>query len=185
MILLTLYATGSTADEVLSLRCSRVNLKRREIVLGAGRSIPIGTDLTVTLANYITSTRHAGKTDVLVFRCADDRKISRNYFGERFRHLVATVGLKRKPDGRVPRLQDLRFTFAVHRLAHWIRQKADLNELLPALSTYMGYSSLTKAEQFLSFVPERFRQDLQKLSPRRGRRRWRDQPELLCYVASL
>jgi hypothetical protein len=64
-------------------------------------------------------------------------------------------------------------------LNHWIKQRADLNELLPALSTYMGYASLTKAEQFLAYAPERFREDLRKLSPASGRRHRRDNPELL------
>jgi hypothetical protein len=57
--------------------------------------------------------------------------------------------------------------------------------MIPALSTYMGYASLMSAEQYLAYVPERFRGVLQKLSPARGRGHWRDNPELMRYLAGL
>ena len=69
-------------------------------------------------------------------------------------------GLSAASSGRPPRLQDFRYTFAVHRLKTWIETGANLSEMLPALSTYMGYASLLKAEEFLAYAPQRFRDDL-------------------------
>ena len=123
--------------------------------------------------------------DALLFRYVDDRIIDRNHLSARFRRLHALAGLRVRAEGGTPRIQDLRYTFAVHRLTQWIREGANLNELLPALSTYMGYASLTKAGQFLAFVPERFRQDLAKLSPYRGRIHWRDEPATIRFLTSL
>jgi integrase len=40
------------------------------------------------------------------------------------------------------RLHDLRHSFAVHSLTAWYRQEADVQRLLPVLSTYLGHSEL-------------------------------------------
>ncbi len=93
--------------------------------------------------------------------------LKRGYFYERFGSCNAIAGVSKRSDGRGARPQDLRFSFAVHRISQCIRRAEDLNRLLPALSTYMGYSSLTKSEQFLAYAPDRFREDLRKLSPAR------------------
>jgi integrase/recombinase XerD len=84
-----------------------------------------------------------------------------------------------------PRMHDLRSTFAVHRITSWIKEKADLNRMLPALAAYMGLSSLVTTEQYLALTPERYRKQLRKLSPQRGYRRWRDDPALMKFLASL
>lgn len=189
-MLATIYATGARLDEVLTVRVSGINLKRRCIafessVSRAGRTLPIGPDLRAILAMYLALAGRRKGEDGSLFRGKKDDYVSRNYINTRFVRLCRMVGLQKKPDGRTPRLLDLRYTFAVHRLTHWIRQGADLNVLLPALSTYMGYASLTAAEKFLSYTPERFKIDLQKLSPAKGRRHWRDDPELMSLLGSL
>jgi hypothetical protein len=99
--------------------------------------------------------------------------------------LCRMAGIPASRDGHVPRLHDLRATFAVHRLTSAIRAGQNLNELIPALSTYLGSSVLTRGEHFLSFIPERFSSDLAKLSSSRPRKHWRDSPELLGYLDSL
>ena len=84
-----------------------------------------------------------------------------------------------------PRMQDLRPTFAVHRLTSWIKQGVDMNRMLPALSAYMGYSGLVAAEKFLALTPERFRRQLRILSPENGRKHWRNDCELMTFLAKL
>jgi integrase/recombinase XerD len=64
-----------------------------------------------------------------------------------------------------PRIQDFRTTFAVHRITAWINAGADLNRLLPALAAYMGRRSLLSGESYLRLTPERFRKQLNSLSP--------------------
>ena len=60
-------------------------------------------------------------------------------------------------------MDDLRTTFAVHRLTTWLRQGADLNRLIPALSAYMGQCGLGSSERYLKLTPERFRTQLNRL----------------------
>jgi hypothetical protein len=75
--------------------------------------------------------------------------------------------------------------WTVHRLTAWFKQGADLNRMLPALSAYLGQVGLGSTERYLSITPERFRKQLVKLSPQRRKRRWRDNPALMKFLAEL
>ena len=189
MILLVLYATGATVKEVVSLRRLNVDLRRRSIEFTGSprhldRRLPIGRDLYRELGSYV---RTHGKIspESLLFRFKSGREIKRYNLWNRFSRLCGMVGIPASRDGQVPRLHDFRATFAVHRLTSAIRAGQDLNELIPALSTYLGSSVLTRAEHFLSFIPERFSSDLAKLSSSKPRKHWRDSPNLLRYLDSL
>ena len=71
--------------------------------------------------------------------------------GTGFRHLLTRTGI-RTPEGRWPRLHDLRHTFAVHALARWYRTGADVHAKLPLLATYMGHVSIVSTAYYLPFV---------------------------------
>ena len=189
LLLLILYATGATVSEILALTWTSVDLRKRVIIVGTSyskpsRSLPIGMDLADLLARQ-RKTGRAHEQDAFVLRCSGGGPVKRKNLEERFERLRVLAGLRRGVDGHAPRLQDFRYTFAVHRLNSWLHHGSDLNRLMPALSTYMGYASLTAAEQFLAFVPNRFKQDLQKLSPAKGRRPWGKDARLMSFLSSL
>ena len=46
---------------------------------------------------------------------------------------------------------------AVHRLTAWYRDGADVQRLLPALSTYLGHANLDGTSIYLSMTPELLR----------------------------
>lgn len=189
LLLLLLYTTGATVQEVLGLRWPSVNLRKKLIVFDKtvskpSRSLPISKSLADVLARNRIEGKITGQSD-FVLRGTDGEPIDKANLKERFVRLRKLAGIRKSVDGRVPRLQDFRFTFAVHRLNSWIRQGDDLNKLIPALSTYMGYSSPTAAERFLAYVPSRFRRDLEKLSPAKGRKPWSKDKELMAFLASL
>jgi integrase/recombinase XerD len=117
----------------------------------------------------------------------DGKALRENALIVAFRKLRQLAGVQRY-DGAIyqPRMHDLRATFAVHRLTSWLRQGGDLNRLIPALSAYMGQSGLGSSERYLKLTPERFRTQLDKLSPQHpGRKRWRDDPFLMKFLGEL
>ncbi len=57
--------------------------------------------------------------------------------------------------------------------------------MLPALSAYMGLTGLMASERYLLLAPERFRKELEELSPTRQRKHWRDDPALMSFLAGL
>jgi len=57
--------------------------------------------------------------------------------------------------------------------------------MLPALSVYMGQVGLASTERYLHMKPERFRKELNRLSPMKPKRHWRDDPALLEFLSTL
>ena len=55
---------------------------------------------------------------------------------------------------RLCRERHKRHTFAVHRLTSWYRQGADVQKLLPQLSTYLGHADLASTQVYLTMTPE-------------------------------
>jgi integrase/recombinase XerD len=190
MFLLLLYATGCSVGELHSLRRGDIDLKRRAICFrtspyAAERRVPINERLRQELAAYIRRPAQALNPDGYAFVDRSGRAVREWLVKDRFRKLLKQVHLEKRSDGRTPRLIDLRFTFAVHRLDQCVREKGDVDRLLPALSTYMGYAVLGASERFLFCVPNRFRDDLRRLSPSRGRRHWRNDAALMKYLQGL
>ena len=58
--------------------------------------------------------------------------------------------------GHGPRVQDLRFTFAVHSLVQMHHKGMDLYYCLPILSQYLGHSSIEATEHYVSLTQEMY-----------------------------
>ena len=73
-----------------------------------------------------------------------------------FLNLLKAAGIRHDGnDGRrAPCLHSLRHAAAVHRLEAWYRQGADVQRLLPALSTWLGHADLNGTQVYLTMTPE-------------------------------
>ena len=191
LLLLLLYATGATVSEALTLRQGDVIPGRNCIRLGSNgrvvrsRIVPVSPELIRRIRERTVNSPRVASLEALLFTNHQGNALNRNNLAGRFRKLLSITAIPRGIEGDTARMQDLRFTFAVHRLDAWIKRGSNMHEMIPALSAYMGYSSLTKAEQFLDFVPERFRPDLEKLSPRSVAPRWSRDAVLMRFLSQL
>jgi integrase len=59
---------------------------------------------------------------------------------------VRTVG------GQVPRIHDMRHSFALQALLRWYRAGVDVQAKLPALATYMGHASALSTQHYLALL---------------------------------
>ena len=192
MVVLFLYATGVLVGEALRLSIDDVDLKDSFITIRGGRfgrerRIPVGRDLRARLRQYLRWRQRGKHETTNLFTYKNGRAIRDRVLGASFKRLRRLAGIQRH-DGAVyqPRMHDLRYTFAVHRLASWLKQRADVNRLLPALAAYIGQVGLGSTERYLALTPERFRKHLVKLSPQRRKgKRWRDDPALMKFLAEL
>jgi integrase/recombinase XerD len=190
--LLTLYATGLRMGEALHLLRREVDVNRGIITIRGGvysrsRTIPIGPDLRTRLRRYQRGLTRVRGDSHFFFVGKDGKALNENALQVAFRKLRRLAGIQRH-DGAIyqPRMHDLRATFAVHRLTSWLRQGADLNRLIPALSAYLGQCGLGSTERYLKLTPERFRDQLVKLSPQHPKRkRWRDDRDLMRFLDGL
>jgi integrase/recombinase XerD len=189
-LILLLYGTGALVGEVVNLRHEDVNLKEGLITIRSAsptrsRQIPIGDDMRDVLQKYLTwrSRRNFQNDRLLVTK--RDFRIPESTAAKNWRRLRESAGMTANGVIYQPRMNDLKYTFAVHRITSWIRNGADLNRMLPALAAYMGQMGLGATERYLQMTPERFCKELSKLSPARRRGHWRDNKDLMTYLANL
>ena len=76
-------------------------------------------------------------------------------FGHAFHTALRATGIdNRKPGCRAACLHSLRHSFATHRLTSWHREGADVQRLLPALSSYLGHGSVAATQVYVSMTPD-------------------------------
>jgi len=163
-LLLLLYGTGMRLGEALGLRIADVDLTQdliriREAKFYKTRLVPIGKDVQQVIANYLSSPNRKNRSDSPLFQSKTRDRIKAAIAERTFKRLRKMCGVRR-PDtfSFQPRIHDLRHTFAVHRVTEWYRQGADVQKLLPALSTYLGHVSLESTQRYLTMTPELLQQ---------------------------
>jgi integrase len=161
-ILLFIYGTGSTVQEVLNLRLADVDLRNglvtlRRVNIGRKRTLPIGHTLHIALRTYLDSRAQRRGESEFVFLDSIGNCLSRATLVYFFQKLCRSTQLCQEHGfSRTPGMHDLRHTFAVHCIDAWLRQGNDLRRMLPVLSGYLGHVSWASTEQYLRLVPERF-----------------------------
>lgn len=157
-LLILLYGAGLRIQEALNLNATDVDLTDgllaiRQTKFGKTRLVPVGSQLRQALAAY--SRGRVAEGDTPFFPSRNGGRIRREPVEDYFRALCQSEGIQRT-DGasRQPRLHDLRHTFAVHRLTSWYRAGADVQNLLPHLSTYLGHVDIQSTQVYLSMTPE-------------------------------
>jgi integrase/recombinase XerD len=150
------------------------------------REIPIGTDLRNVLRMYLAWRSRKRFKSICFFVAKDDLPILNRRASLTFQRLRDIAGVLRHDGGTYqPRMDDFRYTFAVHRTTSRIKHGADLNKMLSALAAYMGQVGLGSTERYLSMTSKRFLNELDKLTPRRREGRWRNDKKLMGFLANL
>ena len=190
-VLLTLYATGASVSEILELYCRDIDLLKGFLIIRShrfsrSRQLPINCELVAILRKYLDLRSANFGTTGYLFLNRFEKPISPALLTKRFQILRQHCGIARSSEASYqPRMRDFQATFAVHRITSWIRSGANLNRMLPALAAYIGNVGLATTERFLALTPERFRKDLDKLSPRRASRHWRDNRKVMEFLDQL
>lgn len=162
-ILLLLYGAGLRVSEALALTLDDVDLAGavitvRDTKFHKTRIVPLGPELNRAMAQYAarrTEAGHCQSGSAPFFVLRRGASVQRKLVEWRFRRLREYADVKRVDGARYqPRLHDLRHSFAVHRLVSWYQQGADVQKLLPLLSTYLGHARITDTQVYLTMTPE-------------------------------
>jgi site-specific recombinase XerD len=166
-LLLLLYGAGLRFSEATGLTLADVDLAENVLTIRAtkfykNRLVPIGPRLATVLDAYLHRSRREGLSrDETAFLLSnrDGTRLASSTVQAAFDALRRIAGVHGTAGGRlIPRLHDLRHSFAVHTLTAWYRQGADVQRLLPVLSTYLGHSDLEGTKVYLSMTPELLQQ---------------------------
>lgn len=162
-ILLLLYGAGLRISEALHLRLGDVDLEANLLTIVESkfyksRIVPVGMDLANVLKSYLLrrrESRHPGEQTAPFLCSRYGKPIGLGNVRSAFRRLRIRANVFRNDEARYqPRLHDLRHTFAVNRLLSWYREGADVQRLLPHLSTYLGHISVAATQRYLTLTPE-------------------------------
>lgn len=162
-LLLLLYGAGLRISEALRLTLADVDpeqrlLTIRETKFYKSRLVPLGPDLTKALTVYLAvrrERRHPAPPEAFLLLTRLSLPVTVQLAEDTFKRLCRKTGVRRKDESRfVPRLHDLRHTFAVHRLTACYREGGDVQRLLPQLSTYLGHVEIDSTQRYLTLTPE-------------------------------
>jgi len=166
-LLLVLYGTGLRVGEARRLTLEDVDLQEALLTIRAtkffkSRLVPIGPQLLHVLKTYAASRAKRplpqGRNSCFLSN-RNGTPLAKTTVNTAFLRLRRAAGICSPGGGRQsPRLHDLRHSFAVHRLTAWYQQGADVQRLLPVLSTYLGHTDLAGTQVYLSMTPELLQQ---------------------------
>ncbi len=163
-LLLVLYGAGLRFGEAQRLTLDDADLADAVLTIRntkffKTRLVPVGPQLLDALRAYAAKRverplpQGAASTFLANLDGTPLVKATVNYA---FANLLKAAEIHRDKDDRrqSPFVHSLRHTAAVHRLESWYRQGADVQRLLPVLSTWLGHAHLDGTQVYLSMTPE-------------------------------
>ena len=162
LVVILLYTAGLRVGEVVRLNIadydsSQGTLVIRETKFAKSRLVPVSPSAKAATDKYLSRRRQ------LHLECAPENSLL--WYPGRIRlhlgtleqtlcHLLRQCGFKPLHGRLGARNHDLRHAFAHHRVLQWYREGADIQRLLPYLSTYMGHRGLESTQLYLKVIPE-------------------------------
>jgi integrase/recombinase XerD len=156
-----LAVTGMRIGEAIAL--DRADLDRAHGLLevrsgkfGKSRQLPLHKTAIAALEGYLRvrdRLRRDVHTSALLISNVGTR-LDYRYVNKTFRQLADRAGLTPRSPSCRPRLHSLRHSFAVHTVLDGYRTGADVQAMLPLLSTYLGHVEPSNTYWYLEAAPE-------------------------------
>jgi integrase len=154
-----LYTAGLRRGELVRLNLADYDLAERTLRIRAtkfhkSRLVPLSFDAAREMEAYFRARRslpHAADTPLLCSRSRGLRPYSGGGLAQGLRRLFDQASV-RTETGHLPRVHDMRHSFALHALRRWYEMGLDVQAKLPALATYMGHVSIVSTQTYLSFL---------------------------------
>jgi integrase/recombinase XerD len=162
LAIIILYTAGLRRGEVARLTLDDVEpqsglLRIRASKFHKSRLVPLSPDAADALRTYLrlrlTPPFDADPSAALLCcGTAGRHGYTGAGLGQAINRLFVTADV-RDGEGRLPRVHDIRHSFAVQALIRWYRAGADVQSCLPSLAMYMGHVSIVSTAHYLHFVP--------------------------------
>lgn len=157
-----LYATGMRISEALSLTLADVDLdsavlRIRKTKFHKSRLVPLARSSCRGIRRFLVERAEKGHPthpEAPFFVGYRLPCLSYSAANQAFRQIARQAGIRGPVGTRGPRVHDLRHTAAVRRLSLWYKEGKDVQALLPVLSTYLGHSSVSSTEIYLTTTAE-------------------------------
>jgi integrase len=158
-------SAGLRISEALHLRDADVDLKRglltiRQTKFAKSRLLPVHPTTVAALVKYRKArTRYVATVADMPFLISSRGRLLGKPLSDRQAHRVFNalrdkLGWVNRGGHASIRLHDLRHTFVVRRLMRWHADGTDIDQMMLALSTYMGHAEIFYTYWYLTAVPE-------------------------------
>jgi len=162
-----LYTAGLRRGELIRLTIGDYNpaeqtLLIRESKFHKSRLLPLSDDGWKAIETYLATRRRCRLPSTsefpLIWNCSSNNKRDAGFYSgpgirSTFQFLFDSANI-RTVNGCLPRLHDLRHTFAVQVLLKWYREGINVQSKLPSLSIYMGHVSIVSTQYYLRFIED-------------------------------
>lgn len=162
-----LYCCGLRVGELVNLKLKDFNYENNTLIIEKGKNnvtrlIPLTEKLTKLVKEYIDKNIYLSNDDFIF-----NNKISRDYLCNvirtNFRKVLTQIEILNTYENKLPRLHDLRHTFAIHTLNNMLEKGFKLYECLPTLSVYLGHKSIYETEYYLRLPETNFKEVTNKV----------------------
>lgn len=148
-------------SEARRVSCRDVDLEQglltvRESKFRKSRLVPLHPSAIDPLRRYAARRdrcRTASRSDFF-FHTEYAPQLTLNAVETEFWRMRKILGWTAHGRTRLPRIHDIRHTFAARRLLRWHEEGADIERRLAALATYLGHAHVTGTYWYLTAVPE-------------------------------
>jgi integrase len=158
-------SSGLRVSEAIHLRDADVDLKRgmltiRQTKFAKSRQLPMHPSTVEAMTRYRRErAQQVPSTPDTPFLVSSRGRRLGQPLSARQAHRVFTalrnsLGWVNRGAHDAPRLHDLRHTFAVRRMMLWHADGTDIEQMMLALSTYMGHAKICYTYWYLTAVPE-------------------------------
>jgi integrase/recombinase XerD len=160
LAIILLYTTGMRRGELLRLTPrdydpTAETLLIRTSKFNKSRLLPLPRDVAAEVAQFLRIHRTVGLGAGAPLICGPYREHDRAYSGTQLRknlRMLFSLAEIKKSNGRLPRIHDFRFSFAVNAILRWYRNGVDVQSKLPFLCAWMGHVSILSTYHYLRFV---------------------------------
>jgi integrase len=160
LAIVLLYTTGLRRGELVRLTVGDYAPQERTLFVRQSkfhksRYLPLSDDTVVEMHTYLDWRQHqlplSPQTPLLWNRHHRGKAYTGAGLAQGLRHLFRLAEVW-TADARLPRVHDLRHSFAVHALWRWYQADVNVRAKLPLLATYMGHVSVHSTEYYLPFI---------------------------------
>jgi len=152
-----LVTTGLRISEALALVFDDVKtdgLIIRKTKFKKSRIVPLHETTRVGLEKYLDLRKRIAPFDNHIFVSLRERVLDRSAVTWTFLRILTDIGLNPPPNGRRPRIHDLRHTFACRSLELCPPGRENVARHLRALSTYLGHVQISDTYWYLQSTPQ-------------------------------
>jgi integrase len=154
-------AAGLRLSEALNLTVGDVDLDSGSVTIRntkfrKSRCLPIHSSVVQALGLYrqFRDRSHATAPSLPFFISQAGDALPRRTVEDVFLRMRPHLGCEARGDYPVPRIHDLRHTFAVRRLQRWREEGQSIDHALFWLCTYLGHAKISDTYWYLTGVPE-------------------------------